>query len=73
MEVDNNYNFTRLYFTKDINEGAATVTVDLDFSYPTNVNISEPTEYEDLSSLMENMFNSTYESTDNKVEILPTE
>ena len=73
VEVDSNYNFTRLYFTKDINDGAATVTVDLDFSYPANVNISEPTEYEDLSSLMENMFNSTYDSTGTEIEILPTE
>ncbi len=64
VEIDKDYNFTRLYFTYYIEDGAATATVDLGFSYPTNVNISEPTEYKDLSSALQQMFTSTYSDTD---------
>lgn len=52
VEVDNNYNFTRLYF--DYKNEDADVTVDLDFAYPDNLNIVEPVEYQDLETLMQN-------------------
>ncbi len=63
VEVDDNDNFTRLYFVTDANEGDTTVTTDLNFSYPTNVNVAEPTEYIDLSEIMQGLFLNTYDTT----------
>ena len=54
VEVDGNYDFTRLYFTKEIEIG--TITVDLGLSYPMNVNISEPSEYQDLTTLLQGLY-----------------
>lgn len=47
VEVNDRYNFTRLYFTFEDN--GADTAVDLRFSYPTNVNVPEPLEYKDFS------------------------
>ena len=63
VEIDNNDNFTRLYFVTDANEGDTTVTTDLNFSYPTNVNVAEPTEYTDLSEILQGLFLNTYDTT----------
>ena len=37
VEVDKDYNFTRLYFTTDLADGGMTLTADLGFTYPTNL------------------------------------
>ena len=63
VEVDGDDNFTRLYFVTDANEGDATITTDLIFSYPTNVNVSEPTEYTDLSEILQRLFSNIYDTT----------
>lgn len=63
VEVDGDDNFTRLYFVTDANEGDATITTDLNFSYPTNVNVSEPTEYTDLSEILQRLFSNVYDTT----------
>ena len=57
-EVNADNNFTRLYFESDISNGAATATVDLGFSYPTNINVSEPVEYTDFSEFLQTIFKS---------------
>ena len=59
-EINADNNFTRLYFESDISDGAATATVDLGFSYPTNVNVSEPVEYTDFSEFLQTIFKSMY-------------
>lgn len=59
-EVNADNNFTRLYFESDISNGAATATVDLGFSYPTNINVSEPVEYTDFSEFLQTIFKSMY-------------
>ncbi|MBR2855496.1 hypothetical protein IKE99_00960 [Candidatus Saccharibacteria bacterium] len=60
-EVNSENNFTRLYLESTINDGAANATIDLGFSYPTNVNVKEPVEYtnyeEFIQTLFTNMFN----------------
>ena len=59
-EVDADNNFTRLYLESDINNGIATATIDLGFSYPTNINVSEPVEYTDFSEFLQTIFKSMY-------------
>ena len=50
VEVDNQYQFTRLYFEYAGDEWS--ITIDLDLSYPNNLNIAEPKEYIDSAVLM---------------------
>ena len=59
-EVDGDNNFTRLYLTSDLNDGEATVTTDLGFSYPTNVNVAEPEEYQNFSDVIQEIMSSMY-------------
>lgn len=43
VELDNDYNFTRFYTTTNLDEdGETTLTADINFTYPTNINVSEP-------------------------------
>lgn len=69
-EVDGDNNFTRLYLVSDLNDGEAMVTTDLSFSYPTNVNVTEPEEYQDFSNVIQKIMSSIYnlpEETDSVV------
>ena len=59
-EVDGDNNFTRLYLVSDLNDGEATVTTDLGFSYPTNVNVAEPEEYQNFSDVIQEIMSSMY-------------
>ena len=59
VEVDNDYNFTRLAFDISDNEGATNLSTDLGFSYPTNVNVAEPTDYKDLTTVLEQLYTTT--------------
>ena len=65
-EVNSANNFTRLYTTSDINNGMATVTVDFGFSYPSSVNVSEPSEYKNLIDFIQDLANSTSSSSSSK-------
>ncbi len=69
VEIDNNDNFTRLYFVTDISEKNATITTDLAFSYPTNVNISEPTEHIDLQEVLQRLLNPYYTTYDSSTDV----
>lgn len=68
VEVDKDYNFTRLYFTSDLAEGDMTLTTDLGFTYPTNINVAEPAEYTDFSSMIQEIFTSMYALPGGEVE-----
>lgn len=68
VEVDKDYNFTRLYFTSDLAEGDMTLTTDLGFTYPTNINVAEPAEYTDFSSMIQEIFTSMYTLPGGEVE-----
>ncbi|MBQ3432844.1 hypothetical protein IJG22_00930 [Candidatus Saccharibacteria bacterium] len=59
-EVNADYNFTRLYLESDISDGKASVTIDLGFSYPSSVTVSEPVEYTDFKDFLETLFESMY-------------
>lgn len=50
VEVNDQYQFTRFYFTYSSDTGS--ITTDLNFSYPGNVNIVKPEEYKDFSTLV---------------------
>ncbi|MCR5700178.1 MAG: procyclic acidic repetitive family protein [Candidatus Saccharibacteria bacterium] len=51
-EVDGNDNITRIYVDTKIDKGRAKLVANLRFSYPENVNVPEPTEYKDWSTLI---------------------
>ncbi|MBQ3320856.1 hypothetical protein IJG71_01875 [Candidatus Saccharibacteria bacterium] len=61
VEIDGSYNFTRLYFVTDAEDYGVKVTTDLNFSYPDNINVSEPTEYQNLMDILNNMYTTVYE------------
>ena len=50
VEIDDKYNFTRVYFATEVD--GANVTADLALSYPTKIEVTEPAEYLDLSTLI---------------------
>ncbi len=58
VEVDNDKNFSRVYFTGT--EDDMSTTADFSFSYPENINVAEPTDYKDFSSVLEGLFTSMY-------------
>lgn len=60
VEVDKDYNFTRLNFATDLSEGEMSLTSDLGFSYPANINVAEPSEYTDFSTMIQEIFTSLY-------------
>lgn len=62
VEIDDEDNFTRLYFVSEMNtdDNNATITTDLNFTYPDTINVAEPTEYKDFSSVIQEIFTSMY-------------
>lgn len=67
-EVDNDKNFSRLYLVSDLNDGEGTMTIDLGFSYPDHVNVSEPEEYKDFSEVLQEIMSSMF-TIDTDVDI----
>ena len=66
-EVDNDYNFSRIYFVVD-SSSDYTLTTDFSFTYPETINVAEPTEYKDFSDFMQEMMLNMYQ-TDNSQTI----
>ena len=54
-EIDGNDNFARLYLDSTIGDEVEMV-VDLGFSYPDNVNATEPEEYKNFSDVIQEIF-----------------
>lgn len=54
VEIDDNNNFTRVYLEISDPYGYQTITADISIEYPSSLNISEPSEYTDFNSLLEN-------------------
>ena len=55
VEIDENYNFTRVYFdaTANVNGVSSTTTnADINIIYPTELKITDPTDYVDMSTLL---------------------
>lgn len=59
-EVNADNNFTRLYLESDVNDGAGSATIDLGFSYPTSINVSEPVEYKDFKDAIQTFLSDMY-------------
>ena len=59
-EIDNDYNFSRIYFVVD-SSSDYTLTTDFGFSYPENINVAEPTEYKDFSEFMQEIMLNMYQ------------
>ena len=67
VEVDDNYNFTRFYSQTEIESGAE-ILIDLSFTYPTNVNVSEPVEYVDFADVVQAIMMSMFDFSDVEVD-----
>ena len=73
VEIDEDYNFTRLYLES---QKEPMFKIDLSFTYPNNINVAEPTEYTDYSSIIQEIFSGIYDTdygVDIDVEVEPTE
>lgn len=53
VEIDGNHDITRLYFEFDPEVLGVEITSDFDYSHPNTVSIVEPTEYQELSDILE--------------------
>ncbi len=69
-EVNGNNDFSRLYLESDLAEGAATITIDLGFTYPSAVNVNEPVEYTDFSELITQMMSGFYNMPEVESEVI---
>ena len=64
VEVDKDNNFSRLYLESEIEDSEMEVKIDLSFTYPKNINVSEPVEYSNFSDKIQEIFMSIYEIED---------
>ena len=64
VEVDENYNFTRVYFEakNDTETISSTVKADINLSYPSELKVTEPTEYLNMSTLLSSVMTNFYNS-----------
>ncbi|MBR3256315.1 hypothetical protein IKG10_01455 [Candidatus Saccharibacteria bacterium] len=53
VEIDDQYQFTRLYFQYDNDD--VKITTDLSLDYPSSPNISEPKQYTDFNTLLQKL------------------
>ncbi|MBR2543036.1 hypothetical protein IKF03_00300 [Candidatus Saccharibacteria bacterium] len=70
VEVDGDDNFSRLYF-ETLMEDDHVMKVDLSFTYPATINVSEPAEYTSFEEVIQTIFTSMYNisgATDAMVE-----
>ena len=69
VEIDDNNNFTRVYFAAEMAGDGSNVTADLALSYPAKIEVTGPEEYLDLSTLISNamveFMNGQANNTDN--------
>ena len=54
----------------DTSSKIGTMTFDLGFSYPTTINVAEPTDYDDFSNVMQSLTSSLYAPTYNTANLL---
>ena len=73
VEIDENYNFTRVYLdtTMDAADSTSTTKADLNLVYPAELKVTEPTEYVDITTVVSNIMSkmvlnalSTYDYSD---------
>ena len=64
VEIDDNYNFTRVYFkvTAGDETSSMTTTADLALSYPAKLEVAAPDDYIDMSTLVNNLVTGVFVS-----------
>lgn len=62
VEIDEEHNFTRLYIKSTSRGDSTKVTVDLNFTFPANVNVPEPVEYTEIETLLQEIVIKMYET-----------
>ena len=60
VELNGQNDFSRLYMESNLNDGAASLIIDLGFSYPTNVTVTEPVEYTDFTDVINQLMSGFY-------------
>lgn len=70
VEVNGNYDFVRLYTETNADEQNATITLDLGFSYPTNINASEPVEYTNFSEVINQIMSGFFNISGTEPEVV---
>lgn len=53
-EVDNDKNFTRIYLDVNGDNNLASLTIDFDFYYPGNINVSKPSDSKNIEDVIQN-------------------
>jgi len=56
VEINDNNDFTRVYFDATTADGMMTATADFSLSYPATIEITEPAEYKDINDLFVELF-----------------
>lgn len=60
VEIDDNNNFTRVYLSITTPDGLTTATADIALSYPSSLNINEPSVYVDFNQVLSEMLTEFY-------------
>lgn len=60
VEIDDDYNFTRVYLELNSEDSSTTVTADLSLAYPTNITVNEPDEYIDINEVLSRILTMFY-------------
>ena len=68
VEIDKDNNFSRLYMEYATDNNEMTVVIDVAFSYPANINITEPEEYVPLEQMLQTVFMNMYDFDMNSFE-----
>ena len=64
-EIDENNNFTRFYFKTTMDNSddtSSTIEADINLSYPQEVRVTDPTDYVDMSTLMNSVLTTMFQS-----------
>ena len=57
LEIDENYDITRLYFEASPDFAEIEAKADFDFTSPAEINIAEPTEYKEFMEIQQDFQN----------------
>lgn len=62
VEIDDSYNFTRLYLKFNTDTGASSMSTTVDFllSYPAKMDIETPSDYTTFNTIIENLYSNIY-------------
>ena len=73
VEINDNYEFSRLYLEMELEESDTSLVVDLSLSYPDRISVSGPEEYTDLSTLIQDIMMNAFTTPTDETEQGETE